>query len=211
LASHVFIDGSKIVGNSSSNGNGYNCYGGGLNVYNATISNSLISEKSTCSSGGGIYADNQLTISDSTIVNNHVGGVEGYTYGVGILPKHLILRNSTITNNLADDQVARGAGVEARTLDIANSIVAGNVARGGSPRDPDISGTIILSNGHNVFGSDVAGNVPGDRENIAGSALFAAVDPVTGGGKLGPDGTVPLRNNVANPALRARPERSAAI
>ena len=55
----------------------------------------------------------------------------------------------------------------------------------------DISGTITFSNGHNVFGSDVAGNVPGDRENIAAGALFAAVDPATGGGKLGPDGTVP--------------------
>ena len=54
-----------------------------------------------------------------------------------------------------------------------------------------------------MFGSDVAGNVPGDRENIAASAIFAAVDPVTGGGKLGPDGTVALRNNVANPALSA--------
>ena len=34
----------------------------------------------------------------------------------------------------------------------------------------DISGTITFSNGHNVFGSDVAGNIPGDRENIAARA-----------------------------------------
>ena len=67
----------------------------------------------------------------------------------------------------------------------------------------DISGTITFSNGHNVFGSDVAGQRPGDRENIAAGAIFAAVDPTTGGGKLGPDGTVALRNNLANPALSA--------
>ena len=33
--------------------------------------------------------------------------------------------------------------------------------------------------------------------------MFAAIDPATGGGKLSPDGTVALRNNVANPALSA--------
>ena len=48
-----------------------------------------------------------------------------------------------------------------------------------------------------------AGQRPGDRENIAAGALFAAVDPATGGGKLGPDGTVALKNNLANPALSA--------
>ncbi len=37
----------------------------------------------------------------------------------------------------------------------------------------DIAGTITLSNGHNIFGSDVLGNVAGDRENIAASAVFA--------------------------------------
>ena len=63
--------------------------------------------------------------------------------------------------------------------------------------------TITLSNGHNVFGSDVVGNVPGDRENVASATLFATIDPTTGGGKLGPDGTVALKNNLANPALSA--------
>ena len=67
----------------------------------------------------------------------------------------------------------------------------------------DVTGTINLSNGHNVFGSDVTGNIAGDRENVAPGAIFATIDPATGGGKLGPDGTVALRNNVANPALSA--------
>ena len=67
-------------------------------------------------------------------------------------------------------------------------------------------GTITLSNGHNVFGSDVAGNIPGDRENIAPGAIFAAVDPDTGGGKLGPDGTVALQEQRRQPgAQRRRP------
>ena len=28
----------------------------------------------------------------------------------------------------------------------------------------------MVSNGHNVFGSDVAGNIAGDRENVAAGA-----------------------------------------
>ena len=50
--------------------------------------------------------------------------------------------------------------------------------------DPDIAGRITVSNGHNVFGSDVQGNVPGDREDVAPSVVFASFDPATGGGKL---------------------------
>ena len=61
---------------------------------------------------------------------------------------------------------------------------------------------IRSSNGHNVFGSDVPGNVPGDREKVAPATLFAAVDPATGGGKLDARGVVPLKkNSSANPAL----------
>ena len=44
---------------------------------------------------------------------------------------------------------------------------------------------------------------PGDRGNVVAATIFATLNPNTGGGKLGPDGTVALRNNVANPALTA--------
>lgn len=72
----------------------------------------------------------------------------------------------------------------------------GNLAEG-----PDISGTITRSNGHNIFGSDVAGNIAGDRENVAPSAVFASVDPDTGGGQALDVGVVPLRDSVSNPAV----------
>ena len=84
-------------------------------------------------------------------------------------------------------------------MNISNSILSGNFA----DITPDIAGTITFSNGHNVFGSDVVGNIPGDRESVSPATLFATVDLSTGGGKLGPDGTVTLKNNVANPALSA--------
>ena len=51
---------------------------------------------------------------------------------------------------------------------IANSIVAGNSSLGA----PDIS-FIGTSNGLNIFGSEVYGMLPSDRENVPVSALFA--------------------------------------
>ena len=117
----------------------------------------------------------------------------------------LVVRNSTITGNTGlgySPYVTRGGGIVASSLDIANSIVAGNVLVGtGAIGDPDISGTITFSNGHNIFGSDVAGNVAGDRENMAPGAVFAALDPDTGGGLLNPNGVVSLLNSITNPAL----------
>ena len=90
-------------------------------------------------------------------------------------------------------------------MDIANTIVAGNTAidiNGGlPPAGPDIFGAVALSNGHNIFGSDVLGNVSGDRENIDPAAVFAAIDPATGGGQLAANGIVPLLNSIDNPAL----------
>ena len=119
-----------------------------------------------------------------------------------------MVRNSTITGNTSTADTIGGAGIRLASdgqLDIANSIVAGNKAvdiDGGSPpAGPDIFGTITLSNGHNIFGSDVAGNVSGDRENIAPAAVFAAIDPATGGGQLAANGIVPLLNSIDNPAL----------
>ena len=82
---------------------------------------------------------------------------------------------------------------------IANSIVAGNTAANG----PDIEGTITSSNGHNLFGSDVIGNIAGDRESIAPSTIFAAIDPATGGGLANAGGVVLLRGSAGNLALSA--------
>ena len=64
-------------------------------------------------------------------------------------------------------------------------------------------GAIAVSNGHNIFGSDVAGSIAGDQQNIAASTIFAAIDPATGGGQVNADGIVPLRASAGNLALSA--------
>jgi Ca2+-binding RTX toxin-like protein len=58
-----------------------------------------------------------------------------------------------------------------------------------------------LSNGHNVFGSTIAGAVEGDAVNVAASSIFATIDGWAQGGALSPSGIVLLRNDAANPAL----------
>jgi Ca2+-binding RTX toxin-like protein len=81
----------------------------------------------------------------------------------------------------------------------------------GGPTEPngsldDISGYgRVTSNGHNVFSSDVPGNVPGDIEGFDPARVFAALDPSTGGGALALNGgltpTAALLDAAANRAL----------
>ena len=84
-------------------------------------------------------------------------------------------------------------------MTLADSIVAGNAERDGV--GDEVAGTIAFSNGHNIFGSDVAGAIVGDLQGVAPGLLFASLDPDTGGGQLNAAGIVPLRNSVTNPAL----------
>jgi serralysin len=111
-----------------------------------------------------------------------------------------------ITGNAAesDSVYEYGGGIFGLgEIDIANSIVAGNVewTGKGHRQASDIRGSIALSDGHNLFGSSIAGAVEGDLTKVASSALFASIDPLTGGGLLGANGIVMLLGNAANPAL----------
>jgi hypothetical protein len=111
-----------------------------------------------------------------------------------------------ITGNAAgsDSVYEYGGGIfGSGEIDIANSIVAGNVewTGRGHRQASDIRGSIALSDGHNLFGSSIAGAVEGDLTKVASSALFASIDPLTGGGLLGANGIVMLLGNAANPAL----------
>ena len=63
------------------------------------------------------------------------------------------------------------------------------------------AGGVLISNGHNIFGSDVDGAILGDLQGIAPSLCSPAIDPDTGGGQLNAAGIVRLRNSITNPAL----------
>ena len=188
--------------------------GGGIRISSTVtvIARSTISHNNARYGGAGIEAiSSHLSVLNSTIANNvQDDGPRDFGQGGGIYSFGgvLIIRDSVITGNTVPADTIGGAGIRLASgsqLDIANTIVAGNTAidiNGGlPPAGPDIFGAVALSNGHNIFGSDVLGNVSGDRENIDPAAVFAAIDPATGGGQLAANGIVPLLNSTGNPAL----------
>ena len=191
--------------------------GGGILVQDASalIQRSSIHGNATFDgNGGGLYLlTSATTIVDTTVAGNvaqhTISPLDSLGGGIHSILGGLTLRNATITGNRAvGSPSAYGGGVKfdggtsGGVLDVANTIIAGNRLIGSYVANADdLQGTIDFSNGHNIFGSAVTGEVAGDRESIAGSALFATIDPVTGGGVVGADGTVALRNNAANPAL----------
>ena len=178
--------------------------GGALALYAsvATIARSTVNDNhGGYFSNAGISEQNsQVSIFDSTISRNTVD-YYGYVAGINGSGGRIVLRNSTITGNVG--KTFGGIQLSYSVLDIANSIVAGNFSSDDTPSDVvgTGSGTSIVSNGHNIFGSDVDGSIAGDREKVAPRAIFAAIDPETGGGKLSASGIVPLKNSLANPAL----------
>jgi hypothetical protein len=208
----LLVEDSTFRGNSGNGDGGAILLDGGTGtiIRSAILENRANGEAS--STGGGISLTSSfLSIHDSTIAGNAEFGGEYFGHGGGISAagSDLVIRNTTLTGNTAHDSdhpdpdadpFGSGGAIWATgRLDIANSIVAGNSATNG----PDITGTITLSDGHNVFGSPVTGDIAGDREGIAASSLFASIDPGTGGGQLNAAGVVPLRNSVTNPALSA--------
>jgi Ca2+-binding RTX toxin-like protein len=205
------LEDSKITENDGGR-YGYLGSGGGLSISGgtATIARSSINGNTAPYAGGVSISQSRVTITDSTIADNSASSDgTGNAGGIGIFSNsELHLRNSTITDNRASGSAyfAYGGGItnSGGTLDIANSIVAGNRAQiddEGQGGGHDIDGTITFSNGHNVFGTDVAGNNAGDRENAAVTTIFAAIDPDTGGGQPNAGGIVPLRASLDNPAL----------
>jgi predicted outer membrane repeat protein len=196
----IWLSGGSLVmtdclaqGNSSeNNGGGAILLGGSTaRIERSTIADGTTNEGAP---GAGILAiRSAVTLIGSTLAGNYALGGGAAIYAVQ--ESELVLRDTTVTGNVS----AAGSGAIFATgrLEIANSIVAGNSS--------DVVGAITASNGHNVFGSDVAGDVAGDLENVAAARLFASIDPETGGGRLarngGPTPTVRLRDALDNPAL----------
>jgi hypothetical protein len=209
--SQLLIDNIQLFGNGAG---AYGYYlegtagsGGAISIQDssAQIFNSSINGNEA-NTGGAIFSTNSyLVIESSTIAQNycyqgsgHGPGFAGAIYSSGILR----LTNSTVTgNNTNDGGFFDSPAISAENLEIANSIVAGNFATPNEepPLASDVVAGNLISNGHNIFGSTVLGAIAGDRQNIAPSTLFAAIDPSTGGG----DSTdvVLLRASVTNLAL----------
>jgi hypothetical protein len=203
----VTLNNSTVSNNdaAAAAGNGRGL-GGGIFVFSSlTLTDSTVSGNRASggyAQGGGIYAStfgfSEVTLTNSTVSGNSTAG--DYASGGGIFGGYVRLVNSTVSGNAAKGANAEGGGISQTVYGtiVANSIVAGNTS---SDTDPDVAGR-ISSNGLNVFGSDVDGNAPSDRENVPVGVLFAGGLADNGG----PTQTIALRDDPANPALgRADP------
>ncbi|MFZ1426586.1 MAG: M10 family metallopeptidase C-terminal domain-containing protein [Geminicoccaceae bacterium] len=216
-------NGTLILEDSSVNGNGsgdriYGGNGGGLLLSGGTanVKRSSIIGNHSAVAGGGIYTnDVTISISNSTIADNSVMYGRGGSLGGGISAKegNVSLTNVTITGNNSGgmggpyhSEYGWSGGISARgRLEIRNCIISGNSAFDTELGliASDVDGAITSSNGHNIFGSDVVGNVAGDLENVPPNVVFAGIEPRTGGGRLNPKGIVPLTTAFGDPALSA--------
>ena len=157
-----------------SDGNG----GGIFNMGTLNVKDSTISGNTAANIGGGIVNGGTLTVTGSTLVNNHAdsngGGIwsENYDvkvinstlqgnsadwYGGGIYLTNgtLTLLNSTLSGNSA---VHGGGGINvSRTLNYANSIIAGSTSGGDC-----VSGTIGTNTNNLVGDSSCSAGLSGD-------------------------------------------------
>ena len=139
--SSVTLDGSVVSGNEShARGGGISALGGDV-----TIRSSTISDNQSDLEGGGVFAPGCLigcvvgefttTIENSTISSNTTGTNGG---GVHVTYGNVLVSNSTIAANGAQDAVAGGGGVFVKNvvngvqlapaITIVSSIVAGNTS-----------------------------------------------------------------------------------
>ena len=204
VAGDLTMDRSSILSNYA--GIYHDGAGGGLVIGGyGLIESSCISSNAGYYGGGGVLA-NELNIINSTIANNNVVNNYSNFGGGGIRANILTVTNSTVSgNNVAGGlyEDGLGGGIAAGTLSIRNSIVAGNTAAGAGAI-PDISAATLSSNGHNIFGSSVAGASSGDLQNVPISLLF------TGGlaDNGGPTQTIALLDDpTQRSAERTRPMR----
>jgi predicted outer membrane repeat protein len=201
----IRVDGKFRISSSVINDNTSNGDGGGLSSFfgEGSIDNTTF-YGNIARFGGAIDSRQLIKLDNCTIVGNHAISQSG-CLGGGILSiRGIYIANSTITGNsvlsLDSEGIASGGGVACGAASIENSIISGNTVVGAVTIDPDLynlGDPLTYSNGHNIFGSDVAGSVAGDLENVAASRLFAGGLANHGG----PTPTIALRDAADNPAL----------
>ncbi|MEM1159349.1 MAG: hypothetical protein AAGJ28_00305 [Pseudomonadota bacterium] len=196
---------SVVHGNTAGQGGGGLSIAQGATVY---VGGSIIRDNTaTGFDGGGIENEGQLTILGSALYGN--SAVDG---GGLINREEATVTNTTIANNTASDD---GGGIyNLKNLRLLQNTISGNEAVNGGGLYAKPGGSFTLTLNNLILGNSAG---PGGAPEIAGSVsgpsgvsgavgdVFAAIDPVYGGGQLALNGhTVPrmaLRADVSNPAL----------
>jgi Ca2+-binding RTX toxin-like protein len=196
------LTGNEALGTYS--GGGGAIWGGEIDLVRCTVSDNYAEGREGSGDryyscvGGGIRGGS-VHLVDSTVYGNTVYAAD-YVLGGGILADELYVTGSTVTGNRSVAPYFAGGGglaTDGGYSEVANSIVSGNEGGWDSVFLPSDVEYVAVSNGHNIFGSDVTADVPGDLENTAPGLLFAGGLADHGG----PTWTVALRDATDNPAL----------
>ncbi|MEA2887182.1 MAG: large repetitive protein [Bradyrhizobium sp.] len=201
-AGTLTVSNSTLVNNTSDlGGHGYS--GGALfndEPGSATLTNTTVSGNHGGYAGGGISNSGELALVNTTLANNDAG-IGGGLYNAACGCGDATLTNSTVSGNSA---LYSGGGIANYngTVTIINSIVAGNSA-GDSGADVfnDLGATTYA--GVNVFSQSGVGRPGTDITESDIANIFAAIDPVTGGGLLANNGGA-VQTVAINPTGAAR-------
>lgn len=183
------ITDSTISGNTAEGGDG----GGLINENQAqlTVINSTLSgNESTTDRGGGILANNTgvLTLTNSTISGNRAAK-EGGGFFLANTPT-VILTHVTITNNTADSDGngdGNGGGIRnenTASVNLTNTILAGNTDGSPGAEAPDCSGPVV-SSGHTLLGVNTGctfTSATGDQLGTGGSPIDPMLGPLQDNG-----------------------------
>ena len=161
----VIISRSTIRNNNGGGGSGGGIY---KNRGTLTLADSTVSDNIVGAYGGGIVFGNfdngPNLLTNCTISGNRSTSGGGIASLRGSAP--VVLNNCTIANNLVTSiqpGTAVAGGGTFGTFDVANSIIANNIADAGSGAD---CAGILNSNGHNLIGSQtncvISGNLAGN-------------------------------------------------
>jgi CSLREA domain-containing protein len=168
------VTNSTISGNSALNGGGIRNSTGTLTVTNSTISGNTATRLDT--TGGGIDNIGTLTLTNSTISGNSApNGIFNMGGGIFTSGTTATITNSTITNNsAAGASSASGVLRNNGTVNIRNSIIAGNVGNATQPDVVAINATGFTSNGFNLIGNrgTVTFGATGDQAGGNGNPIL---------------------------------------
>ena len=144
------------------------CIDSGANVTlvdSVVTSCAAIGTATQTSAGGGIYAYGALTLVHSTVSGNIAQGTQpgARARGGGVAVQHnLVVKYSTISDNVASAPDSRGGGVYAprRDIKMLYSTLSGNAAMVGAGIDASIGSTLTLLISSSTLSGNTGSNWP---------------------------------------------------
>ena len=163
---------------------------GDIEITRSTISGNTATNQTSnnAQAGGGIHVGSG---SAATLIstNSTISGNMSYGSGAGILAANgtVSLYNTTITNNIADfdnDGTGEAGGIDSsnmfdtQSVQLSNSIVAGNISNTGVYSDCKSRNFNISSIGYNIIGDNTDCNISTHVSDLAGTTLTNLIDPL---------------------------------